>query len=112
MTTATSPDRVALVAGASRGIGAETAKAFARAGCAVVLGARDEDALAHVCAEIEDAGGCAVAAKTDVGDAGSMRALVDLALDSYGRLDAAFNNATDGPMPSRLADIDPDEFDV
>src|SRR5947209_1113814 len=41
-----------------------------------------------------------------------MRALVDLAVESYGRLDAAFNNATDGPMPSRLADIDPDEVDL
>src|SRR5205823_6271071 len=40
------------------------------------------------------------------------RALVQLALDSFGRLDAAFNNATDGPMPSPLADIDPDEFDL
>src|SRR6185369_16439329 len=38
--------------------------------------------------------------------------LVDLAIDSYGRLDAAFNNATDGPMPSPLADIDPEEFDL
>src|SRR2546421_492467 len=41
------PERVALVAGASRGIGAETAKAFARDGYAVVLGARDGEALAH-----------------------------------------------------------------
>ena len=38
-------------------------------------------------------------------------ALVQLALDTFGRLDAAFNNATDGPMPAPLADIDPDEFD-
>jgi NAD(P)-dependent dehydrogenase (short-subunit alcohol dehydrogenase family) len=106
------PDRVALVAGASRGIGAETAKAFALDGYAVVLGARDADALAHVVAEIEAHGGTAVAAKTDVGDVHSMGALVDLAVESYGRLDAAFNNATDGPMPSRLADIDPDEFDL
>src|SRR4051812_27077005 len=106
------PARVALVAGASRGIGAETAKAFARGGYAVVLGARDADALAQVVADIEVAGGTAVAAKTDVGDVDSMRALVDVAVESYGRLDAAFNNATDGPMPSRLADIDPDEFDL
>src|SRR5262245_16988864 len=114
MTTTQTPQvqRVALVAGASRGIGADTAKAFARAGHAVVLGARDEAALAHVVREIEAEGGRAVAAKTDVGDVESMRALVDLALDSFGRLDAAFNNATDGPMPGPLADIDPDEFDT
>jgi NAD(P)-dependent dehydrogenase (short-subunit alcohol dehydrogenase family) len=53
-----------------------------------------------------------VAAVTDVGDVDSMRALVQLAVDTFGRLDAAFNNATDGPMPGLLADIDPREFDV
>lgn len=104
--------RVALVAGASRGIGADTAKALARSGYAVVLGARDVEALTRVVTEIETAGGRAAAAKTDVGDVESMRALVDLAVDTFGRLDAAFNNATDGPMPAPLADIDPDEFDL
>jgi NAD(P)-dependent dehydrogenase (short-subunit alcohol dehydrogenase family) len=107
----TTTDRVALIAGASRGIGADTARAFARSGYAVVLGARDTDALAGVVADIEASGGHAVAARTDVGDVDSMRALVQLAVDSFGRLDAAFNNATDGPMPGPLADIDPDEFD-
>jgi NAD(P)-dependent dehydrogenase (short-subunit alcohol dehydrogenase family) len=111
MTTSTA-ERVALVAGASRGIGADTARAFAGAGYAVVLGARDADALARVVHEIDTAGGRAVAAKTDVGDVDSMRALVELAVDTFGRLDAAFNNATDGPMPAPLADIDPDEFDL
>src|SRR5689334_22303646 len=104
--------RVALVAGASKGIGAETARSFAREGYAVVLGARDTDALAAVVGEIEAAGGQAVGAATDVGDADSMRALVDLAVATYGRLDAAFNNATDGPMPAPLADIDPEGFDL
>jgi NAD(P)-dependent dehydrogenase (short-subunit alcohol dehydrogenase family) len=113
ITTSTNkPQRVALVAGGSRGIGADTAKAFARAGYAIALGARDVDALARVVDEIETAGGQAVAAKTDVGDVASMRALVELAVDTFGRLDAAFNNATDGPMPAPLADVDPDEFDL
>jgi NAD(P)-dependent dehydrogenase (short-subunit alcohol dehydrogenase family) len=112
MTPTDEPLRVALVAGASRGIGADTAKAFARAGYAVVLGARDADALANVVGEITAAGGAATAARTDVGDVDSMRALVERAIDSYGRLDAAFNNATDGPMPAPLADVDPDEFDL
>src|SRR5204863_6037408 len=110
--TEASSDRVALVAGASRGIGADTAKAFARAGYVVVIGARDAAALARVADEIESEGGQAVAAKTDVGDVDSMRALVELAVDTFGRLDAAFNNATDGPMPAPLADIDPDEVDL
>ena len=118
MTTTTAPTgtdaptrKVALVAGASRGIGADTARAFARDGYAVVLGARDDAALASVAADIEQRGGRAVTAVTDVGDPDSMRGLVELAVSTYGRLDAAFNNATDGPMPSPLADIDPDEFD-
>jgi NAD(P)-dependent dehydrogenase (short-subunit alcohol dehydrogenase family) len=111
-TTAETTRKVALVAGASRGIGAETAHAFARRGYAVVLGARDGGALERVVADIEDAGGRAVAAVADVGDVDSMAALVHLAVDTFGRLDAAFNNATDGPMPSLLADIDPREFDV
>ena len=108
----TAAARVALVAGASRGIGADTAKAFAAAGYAVALGARDTRALRDVAGEIEAAGGRAVAAATDVGDDDSMRALVELAVDAFGRLDAAFNNATDGPMPAPLAEIDPDEFDL
>jgi NAD(P)-dependent dehydrogenase (short-subunit alcohol dehydrogenase family) len=102
---------VALVAGASKGIGADTARAFARAGYAVVLGARDEQALGEVVDGIRAEGGRAAAARTDVGDPESMQALVRLAVDEFGRLDAAFNNATDGPMPAPLADIDVDEFD-
>ncbi|HEY2668018.1 MAG TPA: SDR family NAD(P)-dependent oxidoreductase [Actinomycetota bacterium] len=103
--------RVGLVAGASKGIGAATAEAFARAGAAVVLGARNVAALQTVVARIESAGGHAIAVRTDVADVDSMRNLVDQALATYGRLDAAFNNATDGPLPAPLADIDPDEFD-
>ena len=103
--------RVALVAGASRGIGAATAEAFAAAGAAVVLGARDLRALESVAAGIESRGGRAIAVRTDVADTDSMRNLVDQGLAAYGRLDAAFNNAASGPMPAPLADIDPDEFD-
>ena len=94
--------RVALVAGASKGIGAATAEAFAAAGAAVVLGARDIAALAAVAQRIEARGGRAIAVGTDVSDVASMRNLVDRAVATYGRLDAAFNNATDGPMPAPL----------
>jgi len=110
MTTAFT-GKVALVAGASRGIGAVTAAAFARAGASVVLAARDEDALESVAGEIRAGGGQAVAVRTDVGDPASMERAVGVALASYGRLDAAFNNATAGPRPAPLADIDPAEFD-
>ena len=102
---------VALVAGASKGIGAATAEAFAAAGAVVVLGARDTAALESVAKRIEASGGRAMVVRTDVADAESMRNLVDRALARYGRLDAAFNNATDGPMPAPLADTDIGEFD-
>ena len=111
MSSADMTGQVALVAGASRGIGAATAEAFAAAGAAVVLAARDLPALQAVARRIEAAGGRALAVRADVSDAGSMRGLVDQALAAYGRLDAAFNNATAGPMPAPLAEIDPDEFD-
>jgi NAD(P)-dependent dehydrogenase (short-subunit alcohol dehydrogenase family) len=116
MTNASTPTlpfsgKVALVAGASRGIGAVTAQAFARAGAAVVLAARDEQALDSVARSIGAAGGKALAVPTDVGDAESMDRLVRQTLNAFGRLDAAFNNATDGPRPAPLAEIDPAEFD-
>src|SRR6516225_10431567 len=103
--------RVALVAGASRGIGAATAEAFAAAGAAVVLGARDLPALESVAQRIESRGGRALAVRADVADVDSMQNLVGRGVAAFGRLDAAFNNATDGPMPAPLADIDPAEFD-
>jgi len=103
--------RVALVAGASKGIGAATAEAFADAGAAVVLAARDADALESVAEKIRARGGRATAIRADVSDADSVHSLVESALHAYGRLDAAFNNATDGPMPAPLAEIDPAEFD-
>jgi len=103
--------RVALVAGASRGIGAATAEAFAAAGAAVVLGARDMAALESVVKRIEVNGGRALAVRSDVADVDSARELAEAAVTAFGRLDAAFNNASAGPMPAPLADIDPGEFD-
>jgi NAD(P)-dependent dehydrogenase (short-subunit alcohol dehydrogenase family) len=103
--------RVALVTGASRGIGAVTAGAFARAGAAVVLAARDRQALEEVADGIRGEGGQALAVPTDVGDPASVQRLVRQALDGFGRLDAAFNNASDGPLPAPLAEIDPEGFD-
>jgi NAD(P)-dependent dehydrogenase (short-subunit alcohol dehydrogenase family) len=104
--------RVALIAGASKGIGAATADAFAAAGAAVVVAARDGAALDAAAKRIEAAGGQALAVTTDVTDAAAMEHLVDATVTRFGRLDAAFNNATDGPRPAPLADIDPDEFDL
>jgi NAD(P)-dependent dehydrogenase (short-subunit alcohol dehydrogenase family) len=103
--------KVALVAGASKGIGAATAEAFAAAGASVVLAARSGDALESVASGIRARGGTAMAVRADATDEGSMRDLVDAAMTAYGRLDAAFNNASGGPFPAPLAEIDPAEFD-
>src|SRR5260370_18767141 len=80
--------RVALVVGASKGIGAATAEAFAVAGAAVVLAARDTAALNAVAEGIETRGGRALAVGTDVTDTGSMRPLVQPTLAAFPPLGA------------------------
>jgi NAD(P)-dependent dehydrogenase (short-subunit alcohol dehydrogenase family) len=104
--------KVALIVGASRGIGATTARTFAAAGAAVVLAARDRAALDGVAADIRAIGGQALVVPTDVKDPASVADLVARGLAEYGRLDAAFNNATQGPRPAKLADLDVDGFDL
>jgi NAD(P)-dependent dehydrogenase (short-subunit alcohol dehydrogenase family) len=104
--------QVALVTGASRGIGAAVARAFSRAGAAVVLAARDGDALDDLAAEITSGGGSAIAVPTDVTDADAVGRLVERAVDVYGRLDFACNNAAGGGHPpTPLADVTVEEFD-
>jgi len=105
--------RVGLVAGGSRGIGADTARALAQAGASVVVGARSYDVLQALATRINDEIGAerVVAVRADVTDPDSGEELVATALERFGRLDIAFNNATDGPMPGPLADIDVAEFD-
>jgi NAD(P)-dependent dehydrogenase (short-subunit alcohol dehydrogenase family) len=104
--------KVALVTGASRGIGAATAGALAAAGADVVLAARDEEALREQVDRIERARGRALAVPTDVGDEQSVRRLVDRTVEAFGRLDVACNNAAaNGSRPTPLADLPTEVFD-
>jgi NAD(P)-dependent dehydrogenase (short-subunit alcohol dehydrogenase family) len=88
-----------------------TARAFAAAGAAVVIAARDGKALDSIAKSIESEGGRALPLTVDVGDAAAVEQLVQQTLNSFGRLDMAFNNAMDGPLPAPLAEIDPADFD-
>lgn len=97
--------------GASKGIGAGTALTFARAGAALVLAARDEAAVRGLAEKITMTGGRATGLRADATDPGSMAQVVEAAVSTYGGLHLAFNNATDGPMPAPLGDIDIEEFD-
>jgi NAD(P)-dependent dehydrogenase (short-subunit alcohol dehydrogenase family) len=104
-------DKVVIVTGASRGIGAAAARFFADEGAAVVVAARDERALRSVVAEITESGGEAHAVTTAVSDANAVERMVAAAVDRYGRLDGAFNNAGEGHRPTLLADLAVDDFD-
>ncbi len=86
-------DKVALITGASQGIGRDTALALAQAGAKVAVAARNEEKLASLVNEIESAGGAALAVKMDVADGEQVKAGFKQVLDKFGRLDILVNNA-------------------
>ena len=102
--------RVAVVTGASRGIGAAIAKALGEQGRHVVLVARGEDKLNAVKAEIEAAGGVASVKTCDMSDTAAVEKLIEDVFDEHGRLDILVNNAgiTRDNLVLRMSD---EEFD-
>ena len=92
-------NKVAIITGASSGIGYATSKLFARAGAKVVVAARRQLELDALVEEITEASGYAVALAGDIKDEAFAKALVELAVGRFGGLDVAFNNAgTTGDM--------------
>ena len=103
--------QVALVTGAGSGMGLDTARAFAAAGAAVVLADINEDALRAATEELTAAGHQALAATCDVSDETQVAALLKRTVETFGRLDMAFNNAGIMIPPSDAADEPAENFD-
>ena len=102
--------KVVLVTGGSTGIGRATAIAFARQGAKVAIGNPTETGQETV-EEIRKFGGQAIFVQTDVSEAESVKALVKTTIDTYGKLDCAFNNAGILPPTVSLAEVDERDFD-
>lgn len=105
--------KVALVTGASWGLGEATALEFARQGASVVLAARRVERCRALAARIVDAGGQAHPVAADVARAVDVEAMVDSTLERFGRLDCAVNNAgIAGPMRTPVADVEEAQWDA
>ena len=105
-------NRVAIVTGASRGIGAATALRYARAGARVVVNfAQSADAADNIVDQIRSDGGQAIAARADVSDPNAVAAMAALARSEFGgRIDVLVNNAFPGFIGGRVGDADWKDF--
>ncbi len=97
-------DKVIIVTGASQGIGVIAAQGFARAGATVVLTARRGEIVKKIAEAIVAKGHKAIGLETDVTNEESVKSMVARTVDTFGRLDGAFNNAGIDMKPGLLAD--------
>ena len=103
--------KIAIVTGASRGIGREIALGFADEGADVTLCARDETRLQQLAEEITQRGRRAIAVKADVSCAADVQTVVDQTLESFGRIDVLCNNAGLA-IYGDVDELDPDDWDA
>lgn len=104
-------NKVAVITGGGRGIGAACARAFAEAGADVVIAARTQSQLDAVAADIKDMGRRVLTVVTDVMEEAQLQRLVDATMEEFDRLDILVNNAGGFP-PKPMADTSLKEFDA
>ena len=104
-------NKVALVTGAGSGMGLTTARAFAEAGAAVALADLNESAVRSAAEELVSAGHKAIGVHCDVADEAGVAAMVEQTITTFGRLDAAFNNAGIQSPVAETADASGEDFE-
>ncbi|RYF50720.1 MAG: SDR family NAD(P)-dependent oxidoreductase, partial [Cytophagaceae bacterium] len=103
--------KVALITGASKGIGEDIARVFARFGAKVIISSRKQDACDALANEIKAQGGEAMGIAAHVGDMAQLQQLVDRSIETYGGIDILVNNAASNPVFGPSLDCDGAAFD-
>lgn len=103
-------NKVVLITGGATGIGLATARRFAQEGAKVVIASRNQAVGEQAVADIRAAGGEATFIQTDVTREAQVEALIKQILETYGRIDAAFNNSGTEGIPSSLSDDSEDNY--
>jgi NAD(P)-dependent dehydrogenase (short-subunit alcohol dehydrogenase family) len=111
MTAGALEGKVAIVTGAAMGMGEATARLFAAAGAKVLVADINPEVGQATVERIEQEGGSASFCRVDVSRAADVQAMVQTAVERYGRLDCAVNNAALTPDTHPIADLDEDEWD-
>ena len=108
--TARLTNKVALITGASAGIGQATARALAKEGAQLVLTARREERLQQLVAEVESLGSRAIHVAGDASTEDTAREVMSRAMSTFGRIDILFNNAGSFAALGALWEVDPDQW--